>query len=188
MAAEAKAQHPTSGQHEINWIFSVERLADAPSIREGLSAEQELFYRQQSANHIQEMGSKLTLSQLCMNTALVFMHRFYAFHSFHRFPRSDIAAAALFLAAKVEECPRKLEYVVKVSHALQHRDNPGLDVKSDKYAEEAQKIVTYENILLQTLSFDLHVEHPHAHVVRCCQMIKGKLWRSDVVLPVCRFP
>jgi len=42
-----------------------------------------------------------------------------------------MAAAALFLAAKAQECPRKLEYVVKVSYALQHRDDPPLDPKSE---------------------------------------------------------
>ena len=40
-------------------------------------------------------------SQLCINTAIVYMHRFYAFHSFTLFHRNSIAAAAFFLAAKV---------------------------------------------------------------------------------------
>jgi hypothetical protein len=40
-------------------------------------------------------------SQLCINTAIVYMHRFYAFHSFTLFHRNGIAAAAFFLAAKV---------------------------------------------------------------------------------------
>lgn len=40
-------------------------------------------------------------SQLCINTAIVYMHRFYAFHSFTHFHRNSIAQAALFLAAKV---------------------------------------------------------------------------------------
>lgn len=40
-------------------------------------------------------------SQLCINTAIVYMHRFYAFHSFTQFHRNAMAAAALFLAAKV---------------------------------------------------------------------------------------
>lgn len=40
-------------------------------------------------------------SQLCINTGIVYMHRFYAFHSFSMFHRNSIAAAAFFLAAKV---------------------------------------------------------------------------------------
>ena len=30
-----------------------------------------------------------------------------------------------------------------------------------------------ENILLQTLGFDVAIDHPHTHVVKCCQMVKG---------------
>lgn len=40
-------------------------------------------------------------TQLCINTAIVYMQRFYMFHSFTKFHRNYIAAAALFLAAKV---------------------------------------------------------------------------------------
>lgn len=40
-------------------------------------------------------------NQLCINTAIVYMHRFYAFHSFTQFQHNGIAMAALFLAAKV---------------------------------------------------------------------------------------
>ncbi|KRZ46295.1 Cyclin-T2, partial [Trichinella pseudospiralis] len=160
-------------QESSRWLFSDESLAKCPSILAGFDQAKELAYRQQAANHIAEMGSKLSLSQLSLNTAIVYMHRFYVFHSFQRFPRFDVAAAALFLSAKVEECPRKLEYVVKVSYALQYRDAPSLETNSPRYAEEAQKIITFENILLQTLGFDINVVHPHAHVVRCCQLIKA---------------
>lgn len=40
-------------------------------------------------------------SQLCINTAIVYMHRFYMYHSFQIFHRNGIAAASLFLSAKV---------------------------------------------------------------------------------------
>ena len=42
-----------------------------------------------------------------------------------------IAPAALFLAAKVEEQPRKLEHVIKVAHACLYPQDPPLDTKSD---------------------------------------------------------
>ena len=49
------------------------------------------------------------------------MQRFFMFHSFDRFHRNSIASASLFLAAKVEEQPRKLEHVIKVAHMCLHR-------------------------------------------------------------------
>lgn len=42
-----------------------------------------------------------------------------------------MAAAALFLAAKVEEMPRKLEHVIRVKQICVHRDQSALDVKSE---------------------------------------------------------
>jgi len=95
------------------------------------------------------------------------------FHSFSKFHRNSIAAAALFLAAKVEEQPRKLEHVIKVSHICLHRDQPHLDSKSEQYLEQAQELVSNENILLQTLGFDVAIDHPHTHVVKCCQLVKA---------------
>ena len=101
------------------------------------------------------------------------MQRFYMFHSFTRFHRNSIASAALFLAAKVEEQPRKLEHVIKIAHMCLHRGQPQLDVRSEAYQEQAQELVTNENILLQTLGFDVAIDHPHTHVVRCCQLVKA---------------
>jgi cyclin T len=59
------------------------------------------------------------------------MQRFYMFHSFQRFHRNSIASASLFLAAKVEEQPRKLEHVIKVAHICLHRDQPPPDARSE---------------------------------------------------------
>lgn len=42
-----------------------------------------------------------------------------------------IAPAALFLAAKVEEQPRKLEHVIKVTHACLNPQDPSPDTRSD---------------------------------------------------------
>ena len=39
---------------------------------------------------------------------------------------------------------------------------------------QAQELVSNENILLQTLGFDGAIDHPHTHVVRCCQLVKGE--------------
>lgn len=60
------------------------------------------------------------------------MHRFYVFHSFSNFVWHTMAAAALFLAAKVEEQPRKLEYVIRIANACRNSKDTVLDVTSEK--------------------------------------------------------
>lgn len=119
------------------------------------------------------MGQRLQVNQLAINTAIVYMHRFYMFHPFTRFHRNAIAPAALFLAAKVEEQPRKLEHVIKVAYHCLFRDQPALDTQSEGYLERAQELVVNENILLQTLGFDVAIDHPHTHVVKCCQLVRA---------------
>lgn len=103
-------------------------------------------------------------SQLTINTAIVYMHRFYMHHSFTKFHRNVsmlscisvvnsfvcvkinfvvftvqiISPTTLFLAAKVEEQPRKLEHVIKVAHACLNPQESPLDTKSNvssRYSE-----------------------------------------------------
>ncbi|XP_043280252.1 platelet binding protein GspB isoform X2 [Venturia canescens] len=155
------------------WYFTKEQLANTPSRKCGIDADKELSCRQQAANFIQDMGQRLSVTQLCINTAIVYMHRFYVFHSLSQFHRNAIATAALFLAAKVEEQPRKLEHVIKVAHVCLHKDQPPPDVRSEQYLDQAQDVVFNENVLLQTLGFDVAIDHPHTHVVRCCQLVKA---------------
>ncbi|XP_072274186.1 cyclin-T2 isoform X2 [Pyxicephalus adspersus] len=155
------------------WFFTREQLENSPSRRCGVEADKELSYRQQAANLIQDMGQRLNVSQLTINTAIVYMHRFYMHHSFTKYHRHIISPTALFLAAKVEEQPRKLEHVIKVSHACLNPLDPLLDTKSDAYLQQAQELVILETILLQTLGFEITIEHPHTDVVKCTQLVRA---------------
>ncbi|XP_062383396.1 cyclin-T2b isoform X2 [Sardina pilchardus] len=155
------------------WLFTPEQLENTPSRRNGIEPDRELSYRQQAANLIQDMGQRLNVSQLTINTAIVYMHRFYMLHSFQKFHRNIISPTTLFLAAKVEEQPRKLEHVIKVSHACLNPQDPPLDTKSNAYLQQAQELVLLETILLQTLGFEITIEHPHTDVVRCSQLVRA---------------
>ncbi|XP_035658177.1 cyclin-T2-like, partial [Branchiostoma floridae] len=155
------------------WHFTPQQLMDTPTRKCGVDADKELSYRQQAANLIQDMGQRLTVNQLCIITAIVYMHRLYMYHSFTKIPQKSLAAACLFLAAKVEEQPRKLEHVIRVAHVCLHRDSPNLDTKSETYLQQAQDLVINESILLQTLGFEVAIDHPHTHVVKTTQLIRA---------------
>ncbi|XP_047453259.1 cyclin-T1 isoform X3 [Mugil cephalus] len=155
------------------WYYTRQQIDNSPSRRAGLDPDKELSYRQQAANLLQDMGQRLNVSQLTINTAIVYMHRFYMVQSFTRFHRNVIAPAALFLAAKVEEQPRKLEHVIKVAHACLNPQEPSPDVRSDAYLQQAQDLVILESIILQTLAFEITIDHPHTHVVKCTQLVRA---------------
>ncbi|XP_047187033.1 cyclin-T1 isoform X1 [Scophthalmus maximus] len=154
------------------WYYTRQQIDNSPSRRAGLDPDKELSYRQQAANLLQDMGQRLNVSQLTINTAIVYMHRFYMVQSFTRFHRNVISPAALFLAAKVEEQPRKLEHVIKVAHACLNPQDPSPDVRSDAYLQQAQDLVILESIILQTLAFEITIDHPHTHVVKCTQLVR----------------
>jgi hypothetical protein len=42
------------------------------------------------------------------------------------------------------------------------------------YQTVAQELITNENILMQTVGFDVSVEHPHQHIVRWFSLFRGK--------------
>nr|XP_020470545.1 cyclin-T2-like isoform X2 [Monopterus albus] len=154
-------------------FFTREQLDNTPSRRCGVEPDRELSYRQQAANLIQDMGQRLNVSQLTINTAIVYMHRFYMHHSFTRFHRNIISPTTLFLAAKVEEQPRKLEHVIKVAHACLNPQESPQDTKSNAYLQQAQELVILESIVLQTLGFEITIEHPHTDVVKCSQLVRA---------------
>lgn len=155
------------------WYFTREQLENSPSRRFGLDPDKELNYRQQAANLLQDMGQRLYVSQLTINTAIVYMHRFYMIQSFTQFNRISVAPAALFLAAKVEEQPKKLEHVIKVAHACLHPQESLPDTRSEAYLQQVQDLVILESIILQTLGFELTIDHPHTHVVKCTQLVRA---------------
>ncbi|XP_018418548.1 PREDICTED: cyclin-T2 isoform X4 [Nanorana parkeri] len=155
------------------WFFTREQLENSPSRRCGVEADKELSYRQQAANLIQDMGQRLNVSQLTINTAIVYMHRFYMHHSFTKYHRHIISPTALFLAAKVEEQPRKLEHVIKVSHACLNPLDPLLDTKSDAYLQQAQELVILDSLFSLSLGFEITIEHPHTDVVKCTQLVRA---------------
>jgi cyclin T len=166
------------------WFYSKEDLSNSPSRKDGIDQFSELRYRQAGAQLIQECGKRLQLTQLTINTAIVFMHRFFMMHSFKRFDKCDIAAAALFLAAKVEETPRKIQHVISVRDTVQrHAKNlpeQKLDANSDDYKKRVDVLVEHELIMLQTFGFDISIDHPHTHVIRATQFMRAPRELSQV--------
>jgi hypothetical protein len=83
-----------------------------------------------------------------------------------------MATCCLFLAGKVEETPKKCKDLVKI--AKQYLEKQNLKKHSDMFTEESVKeIMIYERILLQTIKFDLQVDHPYGYLVKYAKSLKG---------------
>lgn len=154
---------------EAQWIFSDAELANSPSIQDGMSLAEEREKRASGVNFIVQVGIMLKLPQLTLSTAAVFFHRFMMRASFKK-ERNGIpklhhfqaAATALFLATKVEESCRKMkELVLAFCRVAQKNPNLIIDEQSKDWWRWRDCILHNEDVLLETLCFDLTIESPH---------------------------
>jgi len=111
--------------------------------------------------------------QLSIATAIVFYHRFYSRKSYDSYDRFRIATTCLFLAGKVEETPKKIKDVVIEAYKAQHNKLTGPEPESKEFWALKEEILVCERILLQTLDFDLTVEHAYRPLLAYVKSIKG---------------
>ncbi|XP_034829234.1 cyclin-K [Maniola hyperantus] len=150
------------------WYYDKKDLQNTPSFRDGIPNETENRYRKEGARFIIDTGSKMDLGYNTVATGVVYFHRFYMFHSFRTFPRYITACCCLFLAGKVEETPKKCKDIIKVAKSLL------TELKFSTFGEDPkEEVMTLERILLQTIKFDLQVEHPYGYLLKYAKCLKG---------------
>ncbi|XP_072391463.1 cyclin-K [Diabrotica undecimpunctata] len=150
------------------WYFDKKELKNTPSSQDGIDYKTEMRYRKEGARLIIDTGTKMDLGYNTMATGVVYYHRFYMFHSFKQFPRYVTACCCLFLAGKVEETPKKCKDIIKTARSLLN------DHKFATFGEDPkEEVMTLERILLQTIKFDLQVEHPYQYLLKYAKCLKG---------------
>lgn len=174
LAQPASRQRPKSpnrvlAETEAQWLFTDAELANTPSIQDGVSQAEEGDMRAKGVNFIVQVGIMLKLPQLTLSTASIFFQRFLMRASLKK-QRSDIpklhhyqiAATALFLATKVEESGRKMkDMIIAFCRVAQKNPNLIIDEQSKDWWRWRDCILHNEDVLLETLCFDLTVESPH---------------------------
>lgn len=150
------------------WYFDKKELKNTPSIQDGLDYETELRYRREGARLILDIGNKMGLRFDTIWTGVIYFHRFYMFRSFKDFKRYVMASCCLFLAGKVEETPKKCKDIIH------HAKNLLDDVKFAQFGESPrEEVMILERILLQTMNFDLQVDHSYSYLLKFAKNIKN---------------
>lgn len=150
------------------WYYDKKDLRNTLSIRDGVDYETERRYRKEGARFIMQCGTSMGLGHNTIATGVVYFHRFYMFHSFKTFPRYVTACCCLFLAGKVEETPKKCMDIIKTGRSLLQ------DSKFKSFGDDPkEEVMTLERILLQTIKFDLQVEHPYSFLLKYAKCLKG---------------
>ncbi|KAK8069588.1 hypothetical protein PG994_006204 [Apiospora phragmitis] len=144
---------------------SPEREATEPAARRRMAANQWLFTQEEGVNFIYNVGIMLNLPQLTLYVAGVFFHRFYMRCSMDEkrgIHHYNIAATALFLANKTEENGAKTKnIIIAVAKVAQKNANLIIDEQSKEYWRWRDSILSYEEVMLEYLTFDLSITHPY---------------------------
>lgn len=77
----------------------------------------------------------------------------------------NIAATALFLANKVEEnCRKTKDIIIAVAKVAQKNAKLIIDEQSKEYWRWRDSILTYEEVMLEQLTFDMMVDNPYRNL------------------------
>lgn len=185
-AHTAGARTPLQGPNQ--WAFTADEAVSTPSIVDGLSPTEERLRRAKGVNFIYQAGVMLDLPQITLWVAGVYFHRFFMRYSMVQekggihhyvsemrglfrnqrvlmFVVQNIAATALFLANKVEEnCRKTKEIIIAVAKVAQKNAKLIIDEQSKEYWRWRDSILTYEEIMLEQLTFDLMIDNPYRHL------------------------
>ncbi|KAI1202377.1 cyclin-like protein [Nemania serpens] len=148
------------------WFFTPDEILSSPSILDGLPPAEERLRRAKGVNFIYQAGILLELPQITLYVAGVFFHRFYMRRSMveekqgiHHY---NIAATALFLANKTEEnCRKTKDIIIAVAKVAQKNPKLVVDEQSKEYWRWRDSILTYEEVMLECLTFDVMIDNPH---------------------------
>lgn len=117
---------------------------------------------------IQNAGILLKLPQVAMTTAEILLHRVYqtAEYTFDKYPIDITSMAALFLAAKIEEYPRKAREVIDVfTYTISTKLEKEMTLNFNEHERIREELITAERKLLKTLGFNLLSSYPHKILV-----------------------
>ncbi|KAI6195852.1 hypothetical protein M3Y94_01037800 [Aphelenchoides besseyi] len=171
------------GPIKPKFFFTAEELQRSPSILNGLSVREEQQKLQLGCTMLRRMAERLNevqkevvkISQLCVSVSLIQLRRFFTIHSLKYFDAVDVGAAALFMTAKTEECPRRLETIVRAWYRIRYELDTGDYTKivtitktdCDKFSEY---ICWLENLILKSIGFNFSISVPHPIVLQLSQM------------------
>mmetsp|Transcript_27997 Transcript_27997/g.38721 ORF Transcript_27997/g.38721 Transcript_27997/m.38721 type:complete len:276 (-) Transcript_27997:324-1151(-) len=181
------------------FIFTKSELeTNSPSRLCGLSAEEEQKRRQYSLQLAQASSCALQLPHIATVTTLLLLQRFYAVKSFTLFPDVQwVVCTCIFLAAKLEEDPRRASDVLNAVHRIllpatdasvpsilqsyeiDASQDPSKLISSsrellllgEEYFKAKEKLIEYEQEVLRALQFQVGVSPPHKHLLNFARFL-----------------
>ncbi|KAJ1968698.1 hypothetical protein IWQ62_001086 [Dispira parvispora] len=158
-----------------NPLLTPEQWSQPPSRIAKVPAPLETQIRHFACELIEAAGILLSLPQVAMATAQVLLQRFYYVASITQFSVRDTMMACLFLASKLEECPRKVKDIINVfDYVVKRRRNlliTPLEMFSQAFYEMKNGLIIAELQLLKQLGFNVQVQLPYGLLVTYLQCL-----------------
>lgn len=167
----------------VQVVLPSSSLTRSPSLEDGIPPNVESLHRSFGCELIQEAGILLRLPQVVMATAQTLLQRFYYRKSVRQFDAFRVAVSCLFLAAKVEEKPKRIRDVISVFYAMFRRRKwqrltvaqQLVDLDSATFSQWRMWLITVERQVLIDLGFSIYsvTEHPHKYVLYYIKVLDG---------------
>ncbi|XP_052825835.1 cyclin-T1-like [Octopus bimaculoides] len=159
---------------KADWIFSEEQIVEIFNRRyqpDNFTYENELLYRQKTGMFMLYINRRLMLSEYILNTAVIYMHRFYMYNSFQVFSYKLMGPVCLFLAAKFDDKLLEVEQMIVESQTY-FKQYLHLEKNKTTINRIANDFLLYEEALLVCLNFDFQITLPQFHIIKVCNIIK----------------
>jgi hypothetical protein len=130
---------------------------------------------------LQHGGGEARHTSLCESPTPKVTHGRAFAHAF--FCYQNIAATAVFLANKTEEnCRKTKDLIIAVAKVAQKNVKLVIDEQSKEYWRWRDSILTYEEVMLEALTFDLCIENPYQRLyehLNALDMVHNKRFRDS---------
>lgn len=163
---------------ESQWLYTPAELAHSPSVRAGLTVQQELHGRARAIKRLWTLRNYQTVHQPVISTAATFLHRFYMRETMQQYDPVTAAVAAFFLACKSEEEPRSIKALVQfLLEATRDQRRFRVDriaapqTDLPEFQKLRAKVLTYEEAILRSLCYDLTIRNPHWYAVNTAKQV-----------------
>uniref|UniRef100_A0A7S3DE84 Cyclin N-terminal domain-containing protein n=1 Tax=Palpitomonas bilix TaxID=652834 RepID=A0A7S3DE84_9EUKA len=146
------------------WLCTREELPGLDVVEGNMKEEVFRENVDKGFNVIEDLCDAVNGSITAKHSAMLLYRRLYVIRHMEAPEYLDFAVAAIFASLKIEETPRKADYVFKKMRDMGDRLYKEVSVQDLDFSEWKGKLLERERQLLAATEFDTVIEHPLPHL------------------------
>ncbi|EDN03501.1 predicted protein [Histoplasma mississippiense (nom. inval.)] len=156
--------HPSYIQVAKPYVF--ERTVHECIAATGVDQLREDNIRLQGVTWIDNFRKALHLPVRTFNTAAIYYHKFRLVHPESEYNYLDAAAAALFIACKIEDTLKKSRDILCSAYNLKLPPAEHLSADDPLFESHSRGIIGLERLMLESSGFDFRNRHPQKPLIK----------------------